>query len=89
MKLPVNFCDESELRSVFSYLTRIGVSPKFGYIPIHWYQQIQCAAISLLERSGAQAVRTRHGIVEVFKNGRWGKFSTIRELASAAMEERR
>ncbi len=84
MTLPVNFSDETELRNVFSYLSKIGVAPKFGSLPIHWYQQIQCHAIELLERSSAHAVRVRSGIVFVLKNGKWGRFSTVRELANEA-----
>lgn len=88
MKLPVNLRDETELRNAFSYLTRIGVSPKFGTLPIGWYQQIQCSAITILERSGADACRTRGDAVEVLKNGKWGRFASVRELASAANETR-
>lgn len=84
MNLPVNFHDESELRNSFSYLSRIGVAPKFGSIPIGWYQLVQYHAIELLERSGADAVRVRGNLVLVRKNGKWGKFSTVRELADEA-----
>lgn len=37
--------DDTKLRRVFSWLTRIGAAPKFGSLPIHYYQQDQCKAI--------------------------------------------
>lgn len=41
---------ESQLRSVFSWNTRIGIAPKFGTCSIHHYQLEQFEAIGAIER---------------------------------------
>lgn len=51
MKLTGIWTDDSKLRAVFSWLTRIGAAPKFGTLPIAYYQQDQCKAIETLEKS--------------------------------------
>lgn len=42
---------EDDLRACFSWLTRIGVSPKFGTLPIQYYQQHQIAAMNAIEKA--------------------------------------
>ncbi len=42
--------DDTQLRKAFSWLTRIGVAPKFGSMPIAYYQQDQVKAIETIER---------------------------------------
>lgn len=36
-------------KKLFPYLTRVGISPKFGSRPIGWYQKHQICAIERLE----------------------------------------
>lgn len=40
--------DDNKLRRIFSWLTRIGAAPKFGTLPIAYYQQDQCKAIDAI-----------------------------------------
>lgn len=42
--------DDNLLRRAFTWLTRIGVAPKFGTLPIAYYQQDQCKAIEEIEK---------------------------------------
>lgn len=46
---PEIWSDDTKLRRVFTWLTRIGAAPKFGTLPIVYYQQDQCDAIDALE----------------------------------------
>lgn len=41
--------DDNKLRAIFSWLTRIGAAPKFGTLPIAYYQADQCKAIDALK----------------------------------------
>jgi hypothetical protein len=41
--------DDNKLRRVFSWMTRIGAAPKFGTLPIGYYQAEQVKAIEALE----------------------------------------
>ncbi len=43
--------DDNKLRNMFSWLTRIGAGPKFGSMPIAWYQKHQCSCIDWLEQT--------------------------------------
>ncbi len=46
---------EDRLRSIFSWNTRLGIAPKFGSRPIHWYQMDQFEAIGAIERAARKA----------------------------------
>ena len=35
-------CDDATLKRVWSWQTRVGIAPKFGSMPIGWYQCSQC-----------------------------------------------
>ena len=47
--------DDNALRQAFSWLTRIGAAPKYGSLPIVYYQQDQCKALDTLEMLARQA----------------------------------
>jgi hypothetical protein len=97
MNLPV---DSDNLGSAFRYLTSLGVAPKFGSVPIGYYQQIQCAALRILETTQATKVRVRKQTrergyaperpwnrdVELFERGAWRKFCRVDELSAAASD---
>lgn len=51
------------LKRVFSWLTRIGVSPKFGSRPIGWYQIHQCHAIDELIRLGIRNPVCKNSVI--------------------------
>jgi len=94
MKIPVNFHNETELRNAFSWLTRIGLAPKFGTLPIGYYQQDQCRAIDLLERRacGVSAkLRCHDGIVQAQEKpgGKWFDLGSVFLLSRIIDEERR
>jgi hypothetical protein len=58
---PAECCD-SYLKQAFSWLTRIGVAPKFGTAPIGYYQERQCNALKFLEKAiGPFEVRCKKG----------------------------
>lgn len=46
---------DARLRSVFSWNTKLGIAPKFGSRPIHWYQIEQFEAIGAVERAARKA----------------------------------
>jgi hypothetical protein len=50
MKLP-DWRRESEVRAIFSWLSRIKAGPRFGSRPIGWYQMHMCHAVELLEKA--------------------------------------
>jgi hypothetical protein len=61
------FDNDSKLRRVFTWLTKIGAAPAFGSRPIGWYQQHQCAAIEYLEKvrgCASNQLRCRVGVVQ-------------------------
>lgn len=69
--------DERRLRNVFSWLTRIGAAPKFGTLPIHYYQQDQMKALDAIidaaQRRGFEPewVRYRNGKFIAHNKGKW------------------
>lgn len=75
--------DDALLRRAFSWLTRIGVAPKFGTIPIHYYQQEQMQALDRITELAKQkgislkAVRCKNGYFEGYDiaAGRWKRFA--------------
>ncbi len=71
LTLSTVWSDETMLKRVFSWLSRIGAGPKFGSRPIGWYQQHQCACIDILVELGADVVRCKAGTIQAWKNGRW------------------
>ena len=87
MKLPVDFSQDDRIRAAFSYLTRIGAAPAFGFRPIGWYQIHQCKALDILQElvGGSGEVRTRRGVIE----GRGDGWTGWRPLLSAQALYRR
>lgn len=80
--------DDSKLRRVFSWLTRIGAAPKFGTLCIQYYQQDQCNAIDALHNAAAlrainlkdndYPVRLHNGFFQVrLDNGKWQVFAML------------
>lgn len=69
--------DERKLSKAFSWLTRIGAAPKFGTLPIHYYQQDQFKAIDAINAAArAKGVpmgwaRYRGGQIFMFHGGKW------------------
>jgi len=69
--------NEAKLKRAFSWLTKIGLAPKFGTVPIHYYQQEQIAAIDKLKALAAakgiqmQWVRYKKGNVYVYDARQW------------------
>lgn len=69
--------DGNRLGRAFAWLTRIGAAPKFGSVPIHYYQQDQAKAIDAIEAAAANAgmpmgwARFRSGIIQMFHAGKW------------------
>lgn len=65
--------DDNKLRAAFSWLTRIGVAPKFGSIPIGYYQQDQCKAIDAIVTMagrfglGATRLRCKSGYIQAYQ----------------------
>lgn len=49
--------DDNKLSRVFRWLTRIGAAPKFGSMPIHYYQQDQVKAIESLTQTVNRYIR--------------------------------
>lgn len=79
--------DDVYLRRAFSWLTRIGASPKFGSRPIGWYQMHQCAALKRLEQSGAFGlpVRCKFGMIQAKpEQGKWFDVISVRDLYNYA-----
>ena len=69
--------DDRRLRNVFSWLTRIGAAPKFGTVPIHYYQQDQMKALDAIiaaaQRKGFEPewVRYKNGKFIAHNKGKW------------------
>ena len=66
--------DDNKLSRVFTWLSRIGASPKFGSRPIGWYQQHQCACIEYLEKVvliGNLELRCKGGMIQAKIQGSW------------------
>jgi hypothetical protein len=69
--------DDSKLSKAFSWLTRIGAAPKFGSVPIHYYQQDQFKAIdAICAAAKAKGIemswaRYRNGKIFMFSAGKW------------------
>lgn len=70
--------DNNKLRLTFSWLTRIGAAPKFGTLPIAYYQHDQCAAIDKLEAAlkahgltNAAELRCKGGLIQARGTERW------------------
>lgn len=93
MQLPIDWTDDGKVRALFSWQTRIGLAPKFGTLPIGWYQIWQCAAYDLLvERlAGEGRVRTTSGIVEGKRADEkvWRRLGSVNELGRLANDRSR
>lgn len=69
--------DDAKLKRAFSWLTKIGLAPKFGTTSIHRYQQMQIEAIDKLKALAAakgiqmQWVRYKKGNVYVYDARQW------------------
>lgn len=74
--------DDSMLRRVFSWLSRIGASPKFGSRPIAWYQIHQCHAIDTLRAMGIYNPVCKGGVI--CERGQHGQFITVETLFNEA-----
>lgn len=71
MRVSNAFESDATLRRVFSWLTRIGASPKFGSRPISWYQIHQCHAIDILKETNCESFRVRNGWIQGLRSGKW------------------
>lgn len=78
--------NDNNLRAVFSWLTRIGAAPKFGTLPIAYYQGDQCKAIDkladCLKRHGltvAARLRVQGGCVyaQAAARGKWVRVAML------------
>lgn len=77
--------NENKLKRVFSWLTRLGVAPKFGSICIQYYQQDQCKAIETLEALAklkqidlnGTPIRCLNGTFSAKVDHKWIKFAQI------------
>lgn len=76
--------NDALLRRAFSWLTRAGLAPKFGTLPIAYYQQDQIKALDgineLASKKGLRtnAVRLRNGILMAYKPGSgWVRFARV------------
>lgn len=81
------FSDDRKLRRVFSWLTRIGASPKFGSRPIGWYQIHQCHAMEILKASAGESapLRCKYGNIQARTvPGRWVTLMSAIELFQQA-----
>lgn len=92
---PTDFTDETALRNLFAWQTRTRLAPKFGALPIVYYQQDQCAIHDEIVRRIAAThhscyapfvVRMRDGVVQ-FRSpklgGLWERIGTAREIGDA------
>ena len=91
MTLQNCFSNDNTLRGVFTWLSRIGASPKFGSRPIGWYQMHQCEAIGELERvlkyrydHCNHTLRCKRGTIQALHVGRWHDVITVFNLYSVA-----
>ena len=66
MNPKINWNDDQDIKRVFSYQTRMGLAPKFGSLPISWYQQHQCEINDLL--SCFDDIKVSHGLVYAFSD---------------------
>ena len=76
-----------ELGKVFSYLTKIGISPKFGTRPISWYQLHQCNAIKyikdiIISLSGNGNIKVKKGClyIQISENHKWKQIGSINNI---------
>lgn len=70
--------DDAMLKRVFSWLSRIGASPKFGSRPISWYQIHQCHAIDTLRAMGIHNPVCKDGMI--MERGMHGLFISVDQL---------
>lgn len=69
--------NESALKKAFTWLTRIGATPNWGSVNIHYYQQEQCKAIDAIHAACTDKgikpgwTRLRRGVIQVFSEGKW------------------
>lgn len=91
MTLNKLWSDESALRAVFSWLSRIGAAPKFGSRPIGWYQQCQCESIDKLTAKMAAngftlsdtQLKTRKGYVFARNATRaWTQIASVSDISA-------
>lgn len=74
--------NDALLRKAFTWLTKCQLGPKFGSMPIHYYQQDQIKALDKLKAAGAKKginlrfVRWRNGNIQGFDEAK-GKWVTI------------
>ena len=74
---------DAYLKQAFSWLTRIGVAPKFGTVPLGYYQKRQCDALEFLEKAiGPFEVRCKKGMIQFKAIGQWGNIMTAKVLAN-------
>jgi hypothetical protein len=71
------WADERKLRNAFSWLARIGAAPKFGSLPIAYYQQDQVRAIDAIKA----AAQRKHIDVKWVRYAARGRYAGGRILA--------
>jgi 8-oxo-dGTP pyrophosphatase MutT (NUDIX family) len=88
--------NEAKLRRVFTWLTRLGMTPAFGSVPIGWYQQAQFEAIdrlrALAKLKGIDLrwVKKKNEHILAYHQDRWvpiAKFGWRDELVAEAMDD--
>ena len=85
MNLTKCFSHDKKLKSVFTWLTRIGAGRKFGSLPISWYQAHQCFCIDILrEYADDSEIRYSGGYIQVKEMGAWYNVMEPKELFELA-----
>jgi hypothetical protein len=88
MLFPINYSDETAVRRLFSWQTRYGMAPKFGTLPIAYYQQDQVNAYDIIDQAARKTlgitlpsvtitVRVRAYAVEAKLLGKGNKWQTV------------
>jgi hypothetical protein len=79
---PEIWTDDNKLRAAFSWLTRLGIAPKAGSLPVHYYQQDQVKAIESIEAlcnavgGDLTQLRSKAGCyLETRVAGKWVRFA--------------
>jgi hypothetical protein len=74
--------NDQDLGRAFRWLSRIGAAPKFGTLPIAWYQAHMCACIDVLKPY--TYVRCRYGVIQGRALGKWTDVITPSRLYDVA-----
>lgn len=86
MNMNVSWIDQNGLRKLFSYMTRIGVSRKFGSVPIAWYQGHMCHAIDIIKEKANKFPKWK-GEIYTRRNFIFAKYENAPSKTIATVEE--